>query len=270
MSRVKFIESTHTYLLNDETENQLISVSAFMDSFKQKTDWEAIAKRSAAKATKLTGKKVTQQDILAKWANKRDMASSIGTLLHSIKEQETINDSSQTFYGLQCEKECGIFEDSLKFSIPINTLTNNTVYPEMMIYDEEHMLCGQSDKVIVINNKINIWDYKTDEEIKMKGYSNQWQPAKRLLGCLSHLEECSGVIYSLKMSLYMYMLWKANKGRFLPGDIIIEHVHLKRDPNNDNIPVLENGHPVVLKIEQIKLPYRKKEVEAMLKTLKKK
>lgn len=66
----------------------------------------------------------------------------------------------------------------------------------------------------------------------------------------------------------MYMLWKANKGKLKPGDLIIEHVHLKRDPLNDNIPVLEDGKPVVLKIENKKLPYRKKEVEAMLKTLK--
>lgn len=67
----------------------------------------------------------------------------------------------------------------------------------------------------------------------------------------------------------MYMLWKANGGKFKPGDIIIEHIHLKRDPEDDNIPVLEDGKPVVLKVEKIKVPYRKKEVMEMLKTIKK-
>lgn len=64
----------------------------------------------------------------------------------------------------------------------------------------------------------------------------------------------------------MYMLWKANKGRFKPGDLVLEHFTLKRD--EDKIPILEGGLPIILKTEQIELPYRKKEVEAMLKTLK--
>lgn len=264
MGNVRFLEGTHQYFAD---KGELISVSAFTERFKNKTDWDTIAKRMAAKLTK-AGTPTTKQDILNKWARKRDASSSIGTLLHSIKEEETINDGDLLYYGKSCDKACASFSNGFKHSIPINDLQNNTVYPEMMIYDIEHMLCGQSDKVIVMDNKIHIWDYKTDDTIPMRGYSNQWQGPKKLMAPLSHLEECSGVIYSLKMSLYMYMLWKANKGRFLPGDIIIEHVHLKRDPDNDNIPVLEDGKPVILSIEQIKLPYRKKEVEAMLKTLK--
>ena len=61
----------------------------------------------------------------------------------------------------------------------------------------------------------------------------------------------------------MHMLWKANKGRFKIGDIVIIHKHLKRD--DDGIPILENSLPVVLKEERIQLPYRKKEVIEMLK-----
>lgn len=53
-----------------------------------------------------------------------------------------------------------------------------------------------------------------------------------------------------------------------PGDIMIEHVQLERDPDNDNLPVLYKEKPIVRKIEQILLPYRKKEVMDMLATLK--
>ena len=131
------------------------------------------------------------------------------------------------------------------------------------------MLCGQSDKVIIADGKINIWDYKTDAVISFVGYSNKWMEPKKLLAPLSHLDECNGNIYSIKMSLYMYMLWKANKGRFKPGEIILEHHHLKRDEENDGMPIFENGKPIVTKKETIRLPYRKKEVMEMLKTLKK-
>lgn len=255
---IKFIEKTHRYIgLNNE---ELTSVSAFMERFKEKVDWKKIAANSAKKATK-NGNPTTQKELLAKWERKRNISAEIGTLLHLIMENETIeNEDIKT-------KSCP-FDVEYKYSIPINDLEDNTVYPELMIYDLDHMICGQSDKVIIQNKTINIWDYKTDAEIKFKGYSSKWQDARKLLAPLGHLDDCNGNIYSIKMSMYMYMLWKANKGKFKPGKIVIEHVHLKRDPEDDNIPVLEDGKPVILKVEQIELPYRKKEVMAMLKTIK--
>ncbi len=265
MSRIKFIEKSHRYLTEDGED--LISVSKFTERFKEKLDWDAIAKKSAAKATK-AGTPTTKQDILDKWANKRDRSSEVGTLFHSIRETELINEHQPIFYDVICSKKFSTYGDNDKLSIPINELENNTVYPELMIYDIEHMICGQSDKVIVVDNKIHIWDYKTDAEISFKGYSSEWVKPRKLLGPLSHLDDVNGNIYSVKMSLYMYMLWKANKGRFKPGDIIIEHVELERDPENDNIPVLRDGKPVVLSVKKIPLPYRKKEVMNMLKTIK--
>jgi hypothetical protein len=259
MDKVKFIEKTHQYLTEDDQE--LISVSAFTEKFKAKTDWKAIAKRSAAKATK-EGNPTTAQELLKKWEKKRIESANVGTIYHAIREEELINSACTT-------KQC-TYVDNDKWSIPINKLENDTIYPELMIYDFEHMICGQSDKIIVKDNTIHVWDYKTDQEIKFKGWSSEWKSATKLLKPLQQLDECNGNIYSIKMSLYMYLLWKANKGKLKVGDIMIEHVHLERDPNNDNIPILKDGKPVVKKIEQIKLPYRKKEVMAMLATLKQK
>ncbi len=265
MSNIRFIESTHQYI--DDTDKDLISVSKFTERFKEKQDWNAIAIRSAAKKTK-EGTPTTAQELKAKWKKKGDISREVGTLLHYIMEKETLDQASPVFYDVPCNKMVGTYTNGYKNSIPINQLENNTVYPELMIYDLEHMICGQSDKVIIVDNKIHIWDYKTDQEISFTGYSNQWMSPRKLLAPLQHLDECNGNIYSIKMSLYMYMLWRANKGKLKVGDIAIEHITLKRDPDNDNIPVLEDSKPVVLKTEIIKLPYRKKEVMAMLKTLK--
>lgn len=265
MSKIKFIPEYHRYV--DDQENDLMSVSKFTERFKEKVNWTEIAQRSAAKATR-EGKPTTTEDLLERWANKGHISAEIGTLIHSMKEDELMEEDNPHFYGEMCDVQQVCYEDGFKSSTPINELQNNTVYPELMIYDTEHMICGQSDKVIVAKNKIHIYDYKTDASISFEGWSNKWKKARKLLKPLDHLEECNGNIYSIKMSLYMYMLWKANNGRFKPGDIIIEHLHLKRDPDNDNIPVLENGLPIILKTETIKLPYRKKEVIAMLKTIK--
>lgn len=264
-SKVKFIEETHQYL--DEDENQLISVSAFTDKFKPKVDWKLVAKRVAAKKTR-EGEPTTTEEILAKWERKRDLSARAGTIYHSTREKELIGEERPYFYGVACgTKQCE-FSGGFKYSIPISELDNNHVYPELMIYDFDYMICGQADKVIVTGKKINVWDYKTDQEIKHKAFSSKWVEPAKMLKPISHLDDCNAVHYSLKMSLYMYLLWKANKGMLKPGDIIIEHVQLARNPDNDNLPILKDGKPVVLKIDKIKLPYRKKEVEDMLKTLK--
>lgn len=262
MHKIKFIEQDHRYLTEDDKE--LISVSKFTEQFKDKVDWDAIAAKVAKRD------KVTKQEILDKWANKRDKSASIGTLYHSIREQELLSQDKPIFYNVPCGTLQCEHKDGLKYSIPISKLEDNTVYPELMIYDLDYMICGQSDKVIVANKKIHIWDYKTDAEIKFSAYSSTWVKPKKLLSPLQHLDDANGNLYSIKMSLYMYLLWKANKGYLKPGDIIIEHVHLRRDPTNDNIPILVDGKPVVDKIEKITLPYRKKEVQAMLETIKQK
>jgi hypothetical protein len=261
-NKVKFLEESHQYFAEDGRE--LISVSQFTERFKQKVDWKAIAKKVAAKETK-NGNPATTQDILDKWERKRDMSAAVGTLFHSIKEEELIA-STPSYYGVQCGVEsCPVYVGE-KSSIPINELSKDTVYPELMIYDFDYMICGQSDKVIVANDTINIWDFKTDSEIKRKAFSSKWVQPQKLLGPLSHLDDCNFNVYSIKMSLYMYLLWRANKGKLKPGQLIIEHVHLKRD--DDGIPVLDReGRPIVEKIENIEVPYRKKEVIAMLETL---
>lgn len=254
---VKFIESSHQYMLEDGEE--LISVSKFTELFKEKQNWDEIARKRAKKLG------VSAKELRDSWKEKARIATEVGTLLHSIRETELIHESDPVFYDSICQvKQCE-FKEGDKYSIPINALEDNTVYPELMIYDLDHSLCGQADKIIVSNGKIHVWDYKTDKEIAFQGYSNKFMKARKLLKPLDHLDECNANIYSVKMSLYMYMLWKANKGKLKPGDLIIEHVHLKRD--EEGIPILENGLPVVLKTEKIKLPYRKKEVEEMLKTI---
>lgn len=260
MSKIKFIELTHRYLT--ENNKDLTSVSKFVSKFKEKIDWNTIAKRTAVKLSKESGTKITYSDVLNKWENKRKISSEIGTLYHNIRESELVE--GDVFYGVICSIKHCEHGEGVKYSIPITELKNNTVYPELMIYDTDNMICGQSDKVIIIDNKINILDYKTDKEITFKAFSSEWVKPRMFLKPINNLQDANGNEYALKMSMYMYLLWKANKGHLLPGDIIIEHISLKRDVDNDNIAVLEDGKPVVLKIEQIKLPYLKKEVMAII------
>lgn len=250
---IKFVEHSHRYI--NEEGKDLISVSSFAKQFEPKKNWKEIASKVAKKQG------VPLQDILDLWDMKRDKGSQAGTLFHNEREQELI-DNEFVFNKVALTKQCCQFIDGAKYSIPITNIENNTVYPELMIYNTEHMICGQSDKIIVQDNKIHVYDYKTDKSIDFKAYSSEWVKPEKLLPPVSHLDNCNGNMYALKMSMYMYMLWKANKGRFKPGDIILEWCPLERD--EDGIPILRDGKPTAVRKEIIKLPYLRKEVEAML------
>lgn len=240
-------------------EGELTSVSAFVHQFEPDKDWTAIAKKKVKNLLKYEGIKKTYQEILAEWDDKRDKGASAGTIVHSIKEAEALK-------RLEKVKVPNI-HSGYKWSFPITEIENGYTYPELMIYDLEHMICGQSDEVEVMDGCINIYDYKTDKSIDFRGYSNEWKKADRLKAPVDHLDDCNGAIYSLKMSTYMYLLWKANKGRFKPGKIILKWCPIDRDENG--YPILYDGIPKILKEEHIEIPYRKKEVIAMLETLKK-
>lgn len=101
---IKFIDSSHKYLTEDNKE--LISVSEFTKSFQEQPNWKAIAKRSAAKKTK-EGNPTTQKELLDKWKKKADSSASVGTLYHSIREQEIVNQNQPVFYNVPCQmKQC--------------------------------------------------------------------------------------------------------------------------------------------------------------------
>jgi hypothetical protein len=251
---INFFEQEHKYIHDNGTEYR--SVSHFVDGFKTKVDFNTIAKKYAKKNG------LTTEEVLTEWEHKKNYCASVGTLLHSDKEIDEINQKIKNYYNTECLVKPSIAKSEGKKSFPLESIENNMVYPELMIYNHEHKICGQSDKVIIVNDTINIWDYKSDEEIKFFSYVSKFVERLKFQPPLDHLDQVNGNIYSIKMSIYMYFLWRATNGKFKPGEIILEHCILKRDEKG--LPILENGKPIILEERMIKLPYRKNEVIKML------
>lgn len=255
---IKFKSDTHQYFTKDNRE--LISVSKFTERFEPKENWDEIATKYAKKHG------LNKKDVQALWAEKAKKGKEAGTILHNIREADLLKKDFFEFEKMKLmHKVCPVSE-GCKWALPINEVQNGHVYPEMMIYDTDFMVCGQSDKVIVENNKIHIYDYKTDKKLDFKGFIDPLGHEKKLLPPLQHLGNCNGNLYSIKMSLYMYLICKANAGRFKPGRIILEWCPLERDA--DEMPILYNGKPKVKFQKNIELPYRKKEIIDMLRTIK--
>ena len=75
---------------------------------------------------------------------------------------------------------------------------------EIIVGDDELGICGMVDQLFWNNktNELQIWDWKTNKEIKR---NNRWQQFKEPL---SHLDVCEFNTYSLQLSLYRYIIEK--------------------------------------------------------------
>ena len=140
-----------------------------------------------------------------------------------------------------------------------------------MVYLKSAGLCGQADRVEVINGIVDIYDYKTNKEIKATGYTNWEGITDKMLHPVANLDDCNLNHYALQLSLYMYMILKHNP-KLKPGKMIIEHIVFKEAGKDayDNRVVLydEMGEPVVDEIVKYEVPYLKAEVINIINHLK--
>lgn len=96
-----------------------------------------------------------------------------------------------------------------------------TIYAEKRIYSTTYQIAGMIDVLIVKGNYFSILDWKTnkDEMLFRSGYykkiniAGNWVKGteyiltgKKLKYPIHNLEECKGIIYTLQLSLYAYIM----------------------------------------------------------------
>jgi len=145
------------------------------------------------------------------------------------------------------------------------------VYPEHLVYLKSAGLCGQADYVDVVNGSVNIMDYKTNKEIKERGFKN-WEGIYTMLNApMNHIEDCNLQHYTLQMSIYMYIILKHNP-RLTPGKLTLQHILFEREGQNEyGYPITkyaENGDPIIKDVVKYEVPYLKEEVMTMINWLK--
>lgn len=162
---------------------------------------------------------------------------------------------------------------------PVQRLSEGC-YPEHFLYLKSVGICGQADLVEVVNGKLHVGDYKTYKELTTEGFRKFDGSTAKLLHCLGHLDDCKLEHATMQMSLYAYIILKQNP-QLQIGSLTLYHIILKSamvlntqtremEPMTDEYgyPVYmrdENGVPLVEKTVPYNVPYRKKEVEDMLK-----
>lgn len=264
---IKFDDSSHTYVSVDPNKAiRWTSVTSLVSLFKPPFDKVATAEK-ASKNPRSKWYGISPEKIQQIWKEETARSTDTGRWYHYKRETELTDLDSVEQNGVLYNITKPSHKDNFKLA-PNQRLQNNTIYPEFMVYSYTDQLCGQSDKVEVVNNKVNITDYKTIKALKTEGFVNWEGISQKMQAPLSHLDDCHLVHYTLQLSLYLYMILKHNP-QFKPGILNIEHIKFKLDSMDEyGFPIYHkdnNNQFVVEEIKNYQVPYMKEEVLAILK-----
>jgi hypothetical protein len=269
---VIFKSDGHIYeTLNEDLEKDQIkwtSVTSFVGMFKPKFDAEAQSKKSS-KNKRSKWYKIPPKEILKIWDNESKRAIGLGNWYHDEREKRLLEFSTIERDGVEVPIIKPI-TDSNGIKIAPEQKLKDGVYPEHFVYLKSSGLCGQADLVTIVNGKINILDYKTNKEIKKKGFTNWEGITSKMYNPVSHLDDCNLKHYNLQLSLYVYIIKKHNP-KLKVGDLKIQHVIFEeegKDKHGYPITKYIDNEPVVKEIIIYELPYLKSEVQSLIMWLK--
>jgi hypothetical protein len=270
--KVIFKEEGHVYESVDtdlkSVDFNWISVTSFVAMFKPKFNAKAQAKKSSKnKRSKWYGMK--PKEILDTWDNETKRAIDLGNWYHNQRESDILEFNTIERHGVEVPIIKPI-EDNNGVKIAPEQKLENGIYPEHFVYSKSAGICGQADVVEIIDNTIHITDYKTNKEIKTKGFKNWEGIVSKMYNPVNHLDDCNLSHYNLQLSLYAYIIKKHNP-KFKIGDLVIQHVKFKQagvDKNGYPINEHVDGSPIIEEIKIYKLPYLNSEVKNILKWLK--
>lgn len=265
---LQFTPEDHKYSTIGKPEEKWTSVTTLISMFKDPFDQEAVAKNVVKKkASKWYGLK--PQDVLAIWKAETDRALTLGSWYHDQREAQLLSCNTLQRSGVELPIIKPIEKDGIKISP--NQILKDGVYPEHLVYLNSAKLCGQADRVEVVNGVVNIYDYKTNKEIKTEPYIDWEGKRKTLKSPIDNVDDCSLMHYTLQLSIYMYMILKHNH-HLKPGKLEIHHIVFEVESNDEygypKTATDDRGEPIVKEVVPYSLDYKKKEVIAMIKHLK--
>tara|TARA_R110002020_G_scaffold107192_2_gene249132 strand:+ start:21386 stop:22204 length:819 start_codon:yes stop_codon:yes gene_type:complete len=265
---IRFKEEGHVYESIDQDKINWLSVTSFIAKFKPKFDRDGQAvKSSKNKRSKWYG--MTPKEIISAWDGETERAIKLGNWYHNQRETDMLDLKTIGRHGVEVPIIKPLVDDDGIKLAPVQKLEEG-VYPEHLVYLKSLGLCGQADLVEVVNGYINITDYKTNKEIKTKGFTNWEGITNKMYRPVNHLDDCNLNHYNLQLSIYAYIIKKHNP-KLKIGKLTIQHVKFKQVGEDTNgYPINEHvdGEPVLENIKMYELPYLKDEIRSIVMWLK--
>ena len=220
-SDIKFLDKNHKYEIAGKPAKK--SVSGLINSYEKSFDAENKAKNTAAKDG------VTVDDVLKKWQANKNYSCHKGSEFHRyvenflerrqlpIDKKALINHLDRPFDDptkvgewdedriSEYYKEMALLIKNFKGFYDWWKEDHILIKSEFVIGDKEYGVCGTIDN-LSFNKKTNefaIFDYKTNKEIRKKGYNDE-----RMFKPFDHIPKCEYSKYSLQLSLYRLLFEK--------------------------------------------------------------
>lgn len=265
---VIFEPKEHKYVSSNPDEKiNWVSVTGCISMLKEKFDADTAAEK-ASKNKKSKWYNMAPEEIKLRWTQENEKSVKLGRWYHDQRERDILNLNSITREGLPLP----VFQvnevDGIKYA-PDQKLADG-IYPEHLVYLKSAGICGQADRVEVVNGVVNVYDYKTNKEIKESSYVNWEGISQKMIGPVAHLDDCNLNHYNLQLSIYMYIIIKHNP-RLKPGKLIVDHIKFAGEVDEYGSRILKydaNNDPIVEEIKRYDLPYLKKEVIDIIQYLK--
>ena len=263
-----FTEKDHKYTsvdLFDDTK--WVSASRLAGMFRE----PFVAKEQALKSSNKKSSKwygISPTEILDIWQAENVRSTILGDWYHKKEEAKLIGKETELQYGKELPIFRPIWENGVKLALDQKLVDG--IYPEHLTYLQSVGACGQFDKIIVSEGYVHNHDHKSNKDLKKPAFVNWEGLTKKMLPPLMHLDDCKLVEYSLQLSIGVYMVLRHNP-QLKPGELILNHCTFEieaEDKYGYPIMKLENGEPILKGVEQIKVPYMKREVELMFEYLK--
>lgn len=223
-----FTEKGHIYY-NHFLNKSYTSVTTLIHRFEPKKDWYSIAEKFLAKRSqvqvikeiavkyKYTKEEVTRifkekgyspTTIMWFWNEKKVKSQDFGTAEHKLREQKTLSMDIHTHDGVDVPLGIDATYTENLYDLP------DGIYTELLVYNNDLLISGQSDKVIIktINGVrwVFVDDYKTNEEIKDYNYINKNTQEKvineMMLAPLDCYCNCNYWHYQLQLNIYGWLL----------------------------------------------------------------
>jgi len=265
---IQFTAADHKYQsINQDEKIEWLSVTSLISLFKKPFDKNVQAlKSSKNKRSKWFGMSV--EEIISIWDSGNSTALDLGTWYHNQREADLLSCDTIGRLGLNIPVFKPIEDNGVKIAPDQNLVEG--IYPEHMVFLKSAGICGQADRVEVVQNTLNIYDYKTNKEIKLESYKNYEGISEKMSSPIDHLDDCNYIHYALQLSIYMFIIIKHNPN-LKPGKIMLEHIVFKKNGEDKyGRPIYirdEEGNPIVDKVVPYELPYLKREVTSIIKHL---
>lgn len=267
---IYFTEEGHKYYSNDSDNIDWTSVTTLLELFTEEFDERKVATKCSTgegKTKKYIGLSV--DDILDIWQKENKRATDLGSRYHYKKEKELIDNPLQERDGILYPVYPPIMHGNKKLSIPQQL--NEGIYAEHMMYLKSAKICGQSDRVEIIKNFIDVYDHKTNKKLEFEGFKNRLGVSKKMLRILKHIDDCNFKHYSLQLSIYMYMLRKHNYN-LIPRKLVLEHVLFETQSVDDyGFPIYyldEDGNPIIKSKTDYTVDYMEREAISIINFVK--